>query len=48
MDETKGTATTVETSTKEKTGDKSYSDYKKTGTVKGMIGEKLSGLFSEE
>ena len=33
---------------KEKTGDKSYSDYKKTGNVKGMIGEKLSGLFSEE
>lgn len=33
---------------KEKTGDKSYSDYKKTGNVKGMIGEKLSGLFGEE
>lgn len=33
---------------KEKTGDKSYSDYKKTGNVKGMIGEKLSRLFSEE
>ncbi len=33
---------------KEKTGDKSYSDYKKPGNVKGMIGEKLSGLFSEE
>lgn len=33
---------------KEKIGDKSYSDYKKTGNVKGMIGEKLSGLFGEE
>ena len=32
----------------EKTVDNSYSDYKKTGNVKGMIGEKLSGLFSEE
>ena len=33
---------------KEKAGDKSYSDYKKTGNVKGMIGEKLNGLFSGE
>lgn len=33
---------------KEKAGDKSYSDYKKTGNVKGMIGEKINSLFSEE
>lgn len=33
---------------KEKTGDKSYNDYKKAGNVKGMIGEKLSSLFGEE
>lgn len=33
---------------KEKSGEKSYSDFKKTGNVKGMIGEKLNGLFSGE
>lgn len=33
---------------KEKTGDKSYNDYKKAGNVKGMIGEKLNSLFGEE
>lgn len=34
--------------TKEKAGDKSYSDFKKTGNVKGMIGTKISGLFGGE
>jgi hypothetical protein len=34
--------------TKEKPGDKSYNDYKKAGNVKGMIGEKLNGLFNGE
>lgn len=33
---------------KEKAGDKTYSDYKKAGNVKGMIGEKLNGLFGEQ
>ena len=33
---------------KEKSGEKSYNDFKKTGNVKGMIGEKLNGLFSGE
>lgn len=33
---------------KEKTGDKSYNDYKKAGNVRGMIGEKLNGLFNGE
>lgn len=31
-----------------KSGDKSYNDYKKAGNVRGMIGEKLSGLFNGE
>lgn len=34
--------------TKEKPGDKSYNDFKKAGNVKGMIGEKLNGLFNGE
>lgn len=33
---------------KEKAGNKSYSDYKKAGNVKGMIGEKLNSFFGEE
>lgn len=36
------------TASKEKAGEKSYSDYKKAGNVKGMIGEKLNGLFGEQ
>lgn len=33
---------------KEKSGEKSYSDYKKSGNVTGMIGQKLNSLFGEE
>lgn len=33
---------------KEKSGEKSYSDYKNSGNVTGMIGQKLNSLFGEE
>lgn len=33
---------------KEKSEEKSYSDYKKSGNVTGMIGQKLNSLFGEE